>query len=54
MAGTPLHVLQQLGGWSSYEMVLRYAHLSAEHLAAYADVLSKPREAISHVKSHVS
>lgn len=27
--GTPLHELQQLGGWSNYEMVLRYAHLRA-------------------------
>lgn len=26
--GTPLHELQQLGGWSNYETVLRYAHLS--------------------------
>jgi len=22
----------ELGGWSSYEMVLRYAHLASEHL----------------------
>ncbi|WP_156413026.1 tyrosine-type recombinase/integrase, partial [Legionella rubrilucens] len=29
--GTPLHELQQLGGWSNYEMVLRYAHLSSDH-----------------------
>ncbi|KTD21510.1 Prophage integrase [Legionella londiniensis] len=32
--GTPLHELQQLGGWSNYEMVLRYAHLSSAHLRA--------------------
>ena len=30
--GTSLQELQQLGGWSSLEMVLRYAHLSSEHL----------------------
>jgi hypothetical protein len=41
--GTPLHVLQELGGWSDYEMVRRYAHLSVEHLAEYADGLSKVR-----------
>src|SRR3990167_3117876 len=35
--GTPLHELQQLGGWSNYEMVLRYAHLSSEHLRAAAE-----------------
>lgn len=34
--GTPLHVLQELGGWESYEMVRRYAHLSVKHLADYA------------------
>lgn len=32
MAGTTLHELMQLGGWKTYRMVLRYAHLSAEHL----------------------
>lgn len=41
--GTPLHVLQELGGWSDYEMVRRYAHLSVEHLAEYADNLSRAR-----------
>ena len=30
--GTPLNVLQLLGGWSSLEMVQRYAHLDTEHL----------------------
>ncbi len=36
-AGTPLAVLQKLGGWASLEMVQRYAHFAPEHLAAYAD-----------------
>jgi hypothetical protein len=36
-AGTPLNVLQELGGWSSFEMVLRYAHLSAAHLLPHAE-----------------
>ena len=35
-AGTPLHVLQELGGWHSHEMVQRYAHLSADQLSEYA------------------
>lgn len=39
-AGTPLHVLQELGGWESVEMVRRYAHLSSEHLTEYVDRLS--------------
>lgn len=34
--GTPTHALQELGGWSSYEMVRRYAHLSAAHLLDYS------------------
>lgn len=41
--GTPLHVLQEMGGWESPEMVRRYAHLSAEHLAPYAERLSSLR-----------
>jgi len=35
-SGTPLAVLQQLGGWASFDMVLKYAHLAPEHLADYA------------------
>ena len=38
--GTPLNVLQELGGWESVEMVRRYAHLSGEHLSAYAQSLT--------------
>jgi integrase len=37
--GTPIHILQELGGWSDIKMVQRYAHLSAEHLTPYADRL---------------
>jgi integrase len=39
-AGTPLHVLQELGGWECVEMVRKYAHLSSEHLTEYVDRLS--------------
>ncbi|MEO8444768.1 MAG: tyrosine-type recombinase/integrase, partial [Gammaproteobacteria bacterium] len=39
-AGTPLHALQELGGWECAEMVRRYAHLSSEHLAVYAQRMS--------------
>ena len=35
--GTSLQELQMLGGWSSFEMVLRYAHLSSDHLRTAAD-----------------
>jgi integrase len=40
--GTSLQELQQLGGWSSFEMVLRYAHLSGDHLRGAAErIVSK-------------
>ena len=35
-SGTPLQVLQEMGGWETTEMVRRYAHLGAEHLAQHA------------------
>jgi len=35
--GTPVHVLKELGGWADLSMVLRYAHLSSEHLQGYAE-----------------
>jgi len=38
--GTPLYVLQQLGGWRSLEMVQKYAHLSSEHLAPHVERVS--------------
>ena len=38
-SGTPLNVLQELGGWSSYEMVQRYAHLAPEYLANHANCI---------------
>ncbi|MBL1142609.1 MAG: site-specific integrase [Proteobacteria bacterium] len=36
-SGTPLNVLQELGGWECIEMVRRYAHLSSEHLLPHAE-----------------
>lgn len=36
MSGTGLQVLKELGGWSDYSMVLRYAHLAPDHLAEHA------------------
>jgi len=33
MSGVRLEELQRLGGWKTYSMVTRYAHLSTEHLA---------------------
>jgi integrase len=42
--GTPLYVLQEMGGWESPEMVQRYAHFSPEHLRPYADRLRPLQE----------
>ncbi len=42
-AGTPLNVLQELGGWATLDMVLRYAHLGADHLAEHAERIAGPR-----------
>jgi len=36
-AGTPLEVLQKLGGWSDLRMVMNYSHHTPGHLAGYAD-----------------
>jgi integrase len=53
MNGTPLEVLQKLGGWNSLAMVLRYAHLAPEYLATWAgnsDILRDidiPSDAVS-------
>lgn len=37
--GTPLNVLHELGGWSSFTLVQRHAHLAAGHLSRCADRL---------------
>lgn len=37
--GTPLYALQEQGGWKTTQMVRRYAHLSAEHFAAYGEAI---------------
>ena len=41
-AGTPLPVLQQLGGWRTFDMVLVCAHLAPNHLRAAAARLRPP------------
>jgi integrase len=37
MAGTPMSVLQELGGWQTPTMLRKYAHLSEEHLSNAAE-----------------
>jgi integrase len=43
--GTPLQVLKELGGWETMEMVQRYAHLSADHLAQWVTPLTSTPDA---------
>ncbi|MEM9305606.1 MAG: hypothetical protein AAGE01_26085, partial [Pseudomonadota bacterium] len=38
--GTPLRDLMALGGWKSYAMVLRYAHLPVDDVSRHAEALS--------------
>ena len=39
--GTPLYVLQDLGGWASETMVRRYAHLAPHQYAAHAETVGQ-------------
>jgi integrase len=47
-AGTPLHVLKEMGGWATMQMVTRYAHLAPEHLAEFANN-ARPRRVARRV-----
>ena len=38
--GTPLHTLQHLGGWSDFNIVNRYAHLSKDYLTDACEISS--------------
>jgi integrase len=48
-SGTPLNRLMELGGWSKYEMVLRYAHLAPDHLAEHANAVTIWSQEVSDV-----
>ncbi|SCM51008.1 Phage integrase family protein [Hafnia alvei] len=39
-SGVPISALQEMGGWESVEMVLRYAHLSPNHLTEHANQIA--------------
>jgi integrase len=47
MNGTTLQELMELGGWKSYEMVLRYAHLAPEHLSDAAARIERGLEVVT-------
>jgi integrase len=46
-SGTSLQELMELGGWRSYEMVLRYAHLAPEKLSSVASRIERQPEGAS-------
>lgn len=39
-AGTPLFTLKEMGGWETLEMVKKYAHLNADHLSKFSNMVS--------------
>jgi integrase len=39
--GTPMNVLQELGGWETIDMVRRYAHLSKPQLIQHSELVSR-------------
>ena len=47
MNGTSLQELMKLGGWKSYEMVLRYTHLAPEQLASAAARIERRIEPVA-------
>jgi integrase len=49
--GVAPHELMQLGGWASYSMVLRYAHLAPDHLALAAEKVAKASHKNRHTKN---
>jgi len=52
-AGTPINMLQEMGGWESAEMVQRYAHLAPEHLLEHAKLQDPILLPQKHLSSHV-
>lgn len=52
-SGTPLNILQELGGWSTVEMVQRYAHLSSEHLLPHAENIVPKGEDTKRAQSKI-
>ncbi len=53
VAGVPITVLQEMGGWQNINMVRRYAHFSSGHLSLHAkridDIFSQNVTNMSHL-----
>jgi integrase len=52
-SGTSLAELMELGGWKSYEMVLRYAHLAPEKLISVAGSIERQASRLIEEAPHV-
>jgi integrase len=52
-SGTSLPELMELGGWKSYEMVLRYAHLAPEKLSFVAGRIERQASKLLEEGPHV-
>jgi integrase len=51
-SGTPLFALQELAGWETERMVRRYAHLTGDHLAPYAQRMGESHVAnLAHAEN---
>ena len=51
--GAGLQELMDLGGWSSFEMVLRYAHLAGEHLKQAASLINGTKPSQHHQRKDI-
>jgi len=56
--GTPLEVLQRLGGWRDIRMCQRYAKFAPDHLAQFSNNVSlqsvKPQSTVTHLFAHAT
>jgi len=52
-SGTSLPELMELGGWKSYEMVLRYAHLAPEKPISVAGRIERQASRLIEEAQHV-
>lgn len=54
MNGTPLDVLQKLGGWATRDMVQRYAHLAPSYVAQFAGNAKPVGHKIGHSRAKIA
>ncbi|WP_369796340.1 tyrosine-type recombinase/integrase [Snodgrassella sp. CFCC 13594] len=52
--GVPLRVIQEMGGWKTLQMVMRYSHLAPDHLHEYASKLDDFKGADTNLPHPIS